>query len=967
MLEEKSETSYVEVKEAFEYLIYDTERFKGKPRTCDLYSTQGLIYNSLKAGLKFVKQREEWDEIIALLVKLSEETTTHVQKSLNGPLATNKLFQILDEHARDTNRERIIRTFEELISDKKNYHLHTYIAEYYFILSKQYSIIGDKDKAEINFKEGIKYLLGYTFRRDMTIEDIVNAIESFANLYSTEGNDYVRKMESLTNAVVEHTDGKDTQWYPVEWFQKYLKINFKEASLYLLYKLKETPYNWIHEDQLQDLLIEAKGEIYPVIELFIYRTFIIESSEEFLNAGLKLVEKVKTIEYNLAKNFLSTLVVKTQNKRDQNFTNTFSTNLKRLLNEFNFDNSATTTNQSETRKEKAKKELITTDCINRKKFDDMSIQELIEYFSIHKIRKTDLLYLYYYFNNQDILTQKIKELIKIIVENHEKYPKDENINLDVVFDKDNDISAYYWLCKFVVEHDGWHRYLYNTNAFKKAYSLNPELAINSLIEFSDKFLKIGFNLSFSSNLLKALIEVDYKPDVIKEMWETLYYATEIRLPAKEEINWAEILSNSLDMSIEEILICILFTRLKSNTTERHHWTLSGLYYLYKLHPEKMIKPTKWFLQHNEHFLKVNLLIILEILYEINYKNANYHKNFEKELNSLYPTHYYLIDFIIENLLSRGKTQLIVGSKLQVITKQEGKDFFKNLNYRNEILCNKGFDFETVIGKYKSSFEKKYAKYFKILRNSSLELFVRNIYPASYLLELINQELYSELNEYVDQHDLYNFLHVDYKTIVAQTNSHIIRPTDIDKPSSIKTVWQKSEVMYSDWLRLAYYETELNGDNNIKEYTVFEGIVFKDELEETVPYSRYRLFPIHLWENVPIKDIDEFPCCYLIQEHDELEDYKILWLNPFIINKLNLKLDNPINGLAAKNEKGEVIIKYNRWASDCVGIGYRLSIRDEIPRLEGAELICRKDYFERICKLYNEEGVYSFRLRVAPKD
>lgn len=961
ILEKQPNVSYVEVKEAFEYLTYDTEPFKGKPRTCDLYSAQGFIYNSLKAGLKFIKKREEWDEIIELLTKLSDDTTSSLQKSISGPLATNKLFQILDEHANDTNRTKVIQMFEKLISDKKNYHLHAYIAEYYFRLSKQYSIVGDKDDAEINFKEGIKYLFAYTFRRDLTIEDIVNAIVSFANLYPSEGNNYVRKMESLTNAVVEHTDGKDTQWYPVEWFQKYVKINFKEASLYLLYKLKETPYHWIHEDQLQALLIEAKGEINPVIELFIYRTFIIESSEEFLNAGLKLVGDVKTIEYNLAKNFLSNLAVKAQNKRDQNFTNTFSTNLKRLLNEFDFDSSETNINLSKEKKARDKKELIKTNCINRKNFFDMSIQELIEYFSRQKIRKTDLIYLYYFFNNQDKLTPELRDLVKVIVENHERYPKDENLDLDVIFDNDNDISAYYWLCKFVIEHDGWHRYLYNTDAFKKAYSLNPKVAIDSLIEFSAKFLKIGFNLSFSSNLLKAFIAVGYKPNIIKEMWEILYYATEFRLPAKEEINWGEVLSDSLDMSIEEIFICILFIRFKSNTTERHHWTLSGLYYLYKLYPEKMIKPTKWFLQHNEHFLKVNLLIILEILYEINNTNVNYHKNFEKELNSLYPTHYYLIDFIIENLLSKGKTQLISEAKLQLITKQDRSEFFKSLNYRNEILSNKGFDFDTIVGKYKSSFRKKYEMSFRYLYNSSEKHCVKNIYPANYLLELINQELYSEFNNYIDQSELYDFLHIDYKTIVAQTNSYIKRPLNIEKPSLIKTTWKKSEIKYSDWIRLAYYENEFSGDNNIKEYKVFEGIVFKDELEETTPYSRYRLFPMHLWENVTINKIDEFPCCFLIQEYDTLEDYKILWLNPFILNKLNLKLDSPKNGLVAKNKEGEVVIKYNRWASDYVGIGYKLSIKDEIPRLEGAKLICRQDYFKEICKLYKNKTPYLFRL------
>ncbi len=241
----------------------------------------------------------------------------------------------------------------------------------------------------------------------------------------------------------------------------------------------------------------------------------------------------------------------------------------------------------------------------------------------------------------------------------------------------------------------------------------------------------------------------------------------------------------------------------------------------------------------------------------------------------------------------------------------------------------------------------------------------NIYASDYLLELINRELYHELNEYHNQTELYDFLKIDYKAIVAQTNSYSIRPLDIEKPHSITNNWQRHDVQYSDWIRLAYFESELYeesyGRNN--QHRVFEGIVFKTNIEETIPFSRYRLFPIHIWGNMPMKDFDEFLCLHLFQSYDDLEDYKILWINSILMNELDLYVQNPINGLNASNSKNEIVLKYNRWSSDYVGNGGIAGIRDEIPRLEGVELVCRKDYFEEICKFYNNEKPSVYRLKI----
>ncbi len=968
VLQVKKDVQYFEIKEAFQFLIYDTEPFKGEPRTCDLYKAESFIYNSIVEGLKFIKADKEWIEIIDILIELSENTTTELRKSFGGPLTIDKLFQILDENSNDNNRKKIIKEFEKLISEKEHYNLHSYVAEYHFRLSKQYSIQKQNHEAESSYYKGIKFLLGYTSWKDSTLADLISGVDKINKLNNNLALSYIKNVKSLVDSVTYHTSGKGTSHFPREWFQKILKINYNDATKYLLKRLLETQYSWVCEEQLQDLLITSNGKINELIELFIYRTFPIEASEGFLTYGLTLVEKNKEIDYDLSRQLLASLFVRSKNRRNDGFSKDFTQQLNQLLNLFGlneFELSVKLPTKKEYHKDTNTIELIKVNSISRKQFSDMTIQEQIEYFSNHKIKETDLASLFYYFDSIDILTQEIQELIQTIVEKNEEYPKNENLDLTVVFEKDNDVSAYYWICRFVHERDGWYRHFINVSAFKKACYINQELAIDTLIKLSNNLSKIGFNYSFSSNLINALIEINFQADIIEEMMRELYNATEFRLPVVNEIVWEDILSNNLNMDIEEIFICILFTRFKSCATERHHWTISGLYYLYQHYPEKMIKPTKWFFNNNGHFIKSNLIVILEILYDINKTNIEYYKNFKEELNGMFPSNIYIIDILLEKLLSKSRKTVIKPTPLQYTVSQNSIDFFKNYNYRNNILYNLDFNLESVVAKYKSSFQDKYKDELDILFNRSIETYVKYIYPSDYLIELINGEFYDQFSQYPDQKELYEILMIDYKTILSQINSYNLRPIELPKPQTINEKWNQSEVKITEWIRLAYCEFQLFEERHGKniQYRIYEGIIFDENVSETIPFSRYRLFPIHIWLNIGYTGFDEFMCLSLIQNYDYFEDYRVLWLNPIVIDKLKLNTQDPMNGLKAANSKGDVVLKYNRWISDYVGNGDIAGISDEIPRLEGAELLCRKDYYEKICEFYNGKKPFSYRLKI----
>jgi hypothetical protein len=96
ILQAKSKYSYFEVKETFQYLIYEINH-KSSPRNYDLFSARKFIHDSIIEGLTLLKTTEEWNEIIDLLVIMTNKI-----KNLFS------LFKILDDIANNINRQKVI-------------------------------------------------------------------------------------------------------------------------------------------------------------------------------------------------------------------------------------------------------------------------------------------------------------------------------------------------------------------------------------------------------------------------------------------------------------------------------------------------------------------------------------------------------------------------------------------------------------------------------------------------------------------------------------------------------------------------------------------------------------------------------------------------------------------------------------------------------------------------------------------
>lgn len=952
--------SYHQVKAAFDYLQYSTEPFLGKPRICDLHSIHYLTYNSFKEGLSLIKTEIQWKEIIDLLTEVGSETTITFQRSPSGPLETATLFKLFGEFLSDENRYYLNHVFENLTKEKEEYRLHADIAGYKLRLSCLYSLANHPSKARKYFNEGIKYMLAYTMRKDLTLQDVIEGVEWIALIDKPKAIKDLKFSRCLIESAIAHTDGRVTDYFPIDWFERFLRIDFRSASIYLLNLLSQSRFNWIAERSLISLLCNVNSSVSPFIEFYLAFSFPCNDSSSFVTYCLNLHERLKNKFPSHAEKLLARVNSVMQPRHNRTFTNGVTERYNNTILEYGNDFVVPSENRKPRLHSKKWYEELT---IERKEFSKMSPDELITYVEINGIIASDINALCFFFEQHSELGSSLKELIQtIVIKNKRQYS--EAVNIDIIFNTGTEIECYYWMCRFFFDQGGWYQWFVNQEALIVATTINRSKAIDFLFELLPSALNIGFNYTFSSNLIRALINTGYDKEEIKSMWNGLLDMTSYRLPFQEKIEWNSIISDEFEMSNEEILICILLTRFKAATTERFRNVTIGIKDILEYCPEKFEKPLKWFIKHREEFLKPAFSIVLQMLLDNRQKDQSYHLKFEKELKSIFPTHYFLIDLVISTLynLDIYNIQLPEGIVYPPISRDDF-DYFSHLNKRFRAMLLNGIDLLPVFSKYKTNFQRKYQDQFELYQNRVCGQWVSHILSSDFLLEITNTDLYSQLMSWKskDNNDILAYLcFIDTNAIIAYGKSFTFRPNDLIKPSEITTEYlRRTALQDSDWIRLGHCEKLFKEERGLRTRSIriFGAISFSDTNKQTSPYSSYSIPPYYLWTDQRYIFNYEKEVVFLIIQDDPLEFYRLLWLNPTIVKSLGLVTKITDSGLIGVTKAGETVLRMRTWSTDYFGNDIQIQLSNEIPKYEGTDLIIRKDYFQKLSMGFKSSPSY----------
>ncbi|MGE4444362.1 MAG: hypothetical protein AB7E37_05200 [Candidatus Altimarinota bacterium] len=661
---QNTDFNFKELKEAFSYLILDLEPFKGKPRTMDIYGIEPFIIESIDKGLKLIQNNpEEWKEILDILEKVTEKTTTYLTNIAGGPLTPSKKLDLLKKYLSPLNKDLILSSIEEDV--KVNTKIYSELAENFFDLSIYYGKSGLKEKSDEYFSKALIYSISNGYRKDTTLQELINPLSNIYKIDNVKGYYYTKKVENLAWTVISHTEGgKGIKWLPLNWFKEYLDISLNDSILYLLNELLSSSYGyyWMGEEMLEELLMKINGNINPFTEMFIIKTFLNSKfSEKFLNYSLNVFEKVVEIDEKIGIDFLSLIIEKSYIKdygNPRNDSKNFIDKLVILSEKYNLVYNYIDQKINKDNYPSQNKPILSgiinlnlgISNINSKMTNDELIFDIMENEFIPESKLISLFFII----NQRKFDESLKNLINTLVSrNFEKFNRYEkkynNLDLDKLFIESSEQYLYYKMCVFTTKTGGWFEGFIEVDNFIEVGNIDFKTAIDCLFSINqEKYYNIGVPHDMASNLIISISQVVNKSDLALKMYDNLYDIISFRIPDLIEDNLDDSLINELNLNMEEMLICILISRLRIGSTEISNISISGVTYLLYKDKDLLIKPIKWFFKNSSKFLYLNKQILFQILLDFHNEVDNkYIINFKDEILEYYPSGEYSIDYIIK--------------------------------------------------------------------------------------------------------------------------------------------------------------------------------------------------------------------------------------------------------------------------------------------------------------------------------
>lgn len=973
--------------EAYSWLIKDMDCFKGEPRTCDLYKYETIIFESIASPLQLVSNEYTWRTILSLIAEMSSKTMTTLMGATGGPLPTNKLFDLFLEIANDINYTVLTEIFEEKIRDEDKRRFYSYLCDY----SLKHAIIlaksGQVERAKIEFRRGVEYLLSYSFRKDRTLSRLIDSVESIYKIDEETGIQNILRIKPLADAVVYHTDGRDTHTYPKEWFQVLAKIDIDIAMTYLSYELLDSSNYWVLEESLDNLLEVMNSEIDPIIENFLFRTRPNEINSSTIRSYLN---NIRVLSNNSQKELARVSMRELINRYHKGIYENDYEQIKELCGELGLEfNSEIILECSSNRKydNDGGKKFSYDRYVRHLSFDVMSFEEILEYIVSFGINESEIQGLYIYLQSIHELNNESKMFISnLIKQTYDKRINDKSreriIRVIDALDLDSEVMAYIYVLMFLNHKDGWYQRLTEAEYYIKAIEYNREIAEEYFFEyFYNNLYSVDYNLAVGDKIINVLTAIGYDGELIIQYWESLFEIINFRLSGQYDYDSKKIVEKSKEFSSIEKAIFLLLTRLKYGEANRYMWIISSFNKILE-QPEYrrcFIKPFKRYIKKKDKFIDYSLIVLLWLIRKWFTKEELYKTTLVNELLSIYPTNNGVVNYLIRN---------ITGLKYERNYKEyvhlyNGGD--ENINYFIEILIESDNriallrDFGVDIGNIAKNYfleitdNTKLENIQDIIYDRSYNVLVANVYFYDILMKHMSNEIENFINGFVGspfvsmiEEKMNEILIDDIEYIIANCNSIIPRPLDITMPEKVND--SITDVYSEEWISLAYYERwyskrERHKDNfleNLDSTIIISGIAFTEE-EDVVPLMKlkqeYRLYD----ENNEFSKVDYLKrSSLLVASNININQDIYLTFRPYdylsvrgeILNVLGIKITDNGEGIVGIDKTGEIVLKYSKWEvcfNDINTGSYR------VPYIIGAEVKVKRVVYDKICKIFSGEA------------
>lgn len=972
-----------ELVKSFSWLIKDTDCFTGKPRTCDLYNYESIIYESIANPLKYINSATAWDGVLSIIDEMSSETMTSMRGIVGGPLPTHKLLNLFLEITNPTNYKYIIEIFDKRTKEEDERRIYTYLADY----SLKHTILLAKNQkysdAKLEFRKGIQYLLAYGSRKDRTLSRLLNSVGSIYSIDGGQGIDRILKLKPLADAVVNHTDGKSTNSYPVEWFEILVNHDRSLAIEDLSLELIDYDNTWVLEDSFDYLLESIDNSIDPIIENILFKTRPGNTKTNFLNSFLNNIQVlISRNETSLATHSMTEFLTRFSSEIRELDTE----RIESICIELGISHSLIVSkdsheNRHSVRENNSRKEKVRLVGLE-KSIDKMSYEELIDYVMNYGIDKDEVKYVIKIFESIEELNDESKLFIYSFIKvAYEKF-EDDRSNFIKVLDSvslEESVMAYVYMSRFLHHKDGWFNKFTETIFFVEAMKLNRCATEQYFFEYFYSEFYIGnYYLSVGDQIINALAASTHDEDRIIEYWDSLFEIISFRLPGKRECNFEDMFAEFRVWNDTERLLLLLITRFKFGESTRYKWLISGLNKLlvHSSYREQFIKPFLKYLERYKELTDYSLMILLHYISKWYTHEELVRFEVIDSLSEIYPTDNEAVNYQIRKITEIEKARVIqkydYWNKGEDLSLYGYTTFLANVDKRLKDLEERNLNISNIVNRFMKLVLVKETKekLNHLVHDRLYHLNIDNVYFHDILTKEMASEVDKVLNSYAEfpminqlESELFEIVIGNIEYFNADINSISVRPIDLVLPKDVKEGIVDFE--HGMWCRVAYYEKWYdqrkkhtgNFENSIDSVLVTSGVMFGEDglnspfLQLSNEYRRFDENPKeHLY-------CDEEDSDYLVVASDLncFEDQFInftmdgyLVLKNELLNALKIRIVDQGDGIVGLDSSDKIVIKFSKW---------EVCFEDDqenyrIPYLKGAELKIKSHIFDEICEKFD---------------
>lgn len=900
--------------DAFEYLVKDLEPFKGEPRICDLYYLYENIRFSLYYGLSLVKNDTNTLEKCINIVERLTETQTGLQNSFNGPL-TNSAYLDLLQH---------FKSLDSVLDANKQMYVESRGNGYYqdkaivnFKYAKTLAKLGQKEKAIGIYNEGIQLLTAYGFRKDVTLSEVLDCTSKVYNKYKNFDFNFWEDLYKKAFAVVRHTDGRGTNDYPCQVFEKHFICNPKEACCLLIEEtISSESVNAFCEINLQTLLENNDNLFTPSQWYLLCKTLPLLNSEKIVR---KSFDSLNFIDVELKSSFgewLKRIPFIHNGSYDDKFKSDVQELYREKLNiELPEDKVYPTYSTSNN-----------NDWLHYKSFDVENVKDVLAFFEEWNIHPDD------YKKFAEILHHSnLNDVRDMLIAYFDSIYLAMRFNADLLelIDENSRCWIVYCVCAFVYQGSS-SSFLRNTDFLLKTYKYNDRETLEDLkYVLAQYIIKRPYTYFMTCNLINALSELDLPVNEVLPLFECITEVVNQRIPSEVEcvdnFNIEKVLEN---FSKDELFVALLLVRLKTLTIEKSQAVIFGLHYVLHKNKDSFINPLVWVLTKKDGLLPIHRAILLQ-LYVEHFGSEKVSPALKDALKSTHPSEYYFENCLLKLLL---KPSLYVPNFSQNIVYQRSAGDLNFLKYFNPKYAEASNFVDIHSGCHKS-FTVKMQGINKFLNDHYAlqyeKMMIPTVIQSNFVYEIVNREHKENLDLMGDS--FAEMLQFCMDEIVRSIGSLSLRPEKLPLASKSRNSMEFpyeniQNYKIDDWIVAAFDESE-----------------YYDKNKENSNY--YHTF-ISLISEKYLSALD------IYRVEDFFEHINIMFLAPEVLDSLKWSFNEDLqNGLFAKNQDGEIVAKMISWKQNYYG-----SVESglEKPGIEGVALLVKQDQLKQLIPFFGDD-------------